>query len=348
MNTLEETHESVQDYYGKVLYGTDDLKTNACCSLDTIPEHLKQILRNIEPEVLERFYGCGAPVPTGLEGCTVLDLGCGSGRDVYLASKLVGPTGHVIGLDMTDEQLDVARGCLDRQMARYGYGEPNVSFVNGYIEDLATAGIEDNSIDVVISDCVINLSPRKDEVFREVFRVLKPGGELYFSDVVSDRRLPKVLMDDPVLLGECLSGAMYDEDFRRLMLEVGCSDVRKMSTSVITINNAEIEAKIGMANFYSITYRVFKLDNLEDQCEDYGQVAYYQGSMPNYGHELRLDDHHVFETGKPVLVCGNTAAMLENTRYSAHFRVEGNRNTHFGLFDCSEASAGGPDTEACC
>lgn len=348
MDTLDRTHESVQDYYGKVLHDSKDLKTNACCSLDAMPEHLKGLLRDIEPEVLERFYGCGAPVPTALEGCTVLDLGCGTGRDVFLASKLVGPAGHVVGVDMTAEQLEVARRCLPKQMARYGYDKPNVTFHRGYIEDLGALGIQDNSVDVVISDCVINLSSHKEQVFKEVFRVLKPGGELYFSDVVSDRRLPEHLMNDPVLLGECLAGAMYHEDFRRLMADLGCPDVRKVSTTPITINHADIEAKIGMAKFYSITYRVFKLDSLENRCEDYGQVAYYLGTLPEYPHEFRLDDHHVFETGKPTLTCGNTTAMLEDTRYSSHFRIEGDRKTHFGLFNCSDASATDGESAPCC
>ena len=185
-------------------------------------------------------------------------------------------------------------------------------------------------------------------MFREVLRVLKPGGELYFSDVVSDRRLPEALMRDPELLGECLAGAMYHEDFRRMMTKLGCADVRRMSTSPITIQNAKIEKRIGMAKFYSVTYRVFKMANLEDRCEDYGQVAYYRGTLAESPHAFRLDDHHVFETDKPVLVCGNTAAMLEGTRYRDHFRVEGNRQTHFGLFDCGDAASADCDSEACC
>ncbi|MFP6581275.1 MAG: methyltransferase domain-containing protein, partial [Candidatus Hydrogenedentota bacterium] len=330
MESVEKVHESVQEYYGRVLQGSDDLKTNACCSLDTIPVHIKRLLKDIEPEVLERFYGCGAPVPTALDGCTVLDLGCGTGRDVFLASRLVGPRGHVIGVDMTDEQLEVGERCLPRQMARYGYAASNVEFRKGYIEDLKSIGIEDESVDVVISDCVINLSSNKEEVFREVLRVLKPGGELYFSDVVSDRRLPENLMSDPILLGECLAGAMYHEDFRRLMSVLGSPDVRVMSTSPITINNAQIEKRIGIANFTSVTYRVFKLDSLEDRCEDYGQVAYYRGTLPEYPHVFDLDDHHRFETDKPMLVCGNTAAMVQDTRYRGHFRVDGDRSKHFG------------------
>jgi len=342
-------HESVQEYYGKVLTGSEDLKTNACCSIDAMPAHLQKLIRDIEPEVLERFYGCGAPIPPLLDGCTVLDLGCGTGRDAYLASKLVGSTGRVIGVDMTGEQLEVAERCLPRQMERYGYDTPNVEFRKGFIEDLSTVGIKDESVDVVISDCVINLASNKENVFKEIFRVLKPGGELYFSDVYVDRRLPVELMLDPVLHGECLAGALYTEDFRRIIENLGCLDVRQVSRGTITINNPDIEKRLGMANFYSITIRAFKLDSIEDRCEDYGQVAYYQGTIPEYSHRFALDDHHVFETGKPMLVCGNTAAMVEETRFAPHFKVVGDRSTHFGLFDCSgDASSDGADSAAAC
>lgn len=331
--------ESIKNYYGKVLQGSKDLKTTACCTTESIPVHHKEILSQIEDEVISRFYGCGSPIPEALEGKVVLDLGCGTGRDVYLASKLAGPSGFVIGVDMTDEQLDVAKRNLDKQMKRFGFEHPNVDFRKGYIEDLKTMGIKDNSVDVVISNCVINLSPDKRSVFSEIFRVLKPGGELYFSDVFADRRIPRELMDDPVLYGECLSGALYIEDFRRLLREIGCTDYRVVTGHDIEIEDPEIEKKVGMINFRSLTIRVFKLDCLEDICEDYGQVATYLGSIPEAPHRFVLDDHHIFQTDKPMLVCGNSAAMVQDTRYGEYFRVEGDRSVHFGVFDCEPATA---------
>ena len=130
---------------------------------------------------------------------SVLDLGCGTGRDVYIVSKLVGESGHVIGVDMTPEQLSVAERHKDGQMKRFGYKVPNVEFLQGYIEDLGSLGIEDGSVDIVISNCVINLSPDKEKVFSEISRVLKKGGELYFSDVFADRRVPESVYRDPVI-----------------------------------------------------------------------------------------------------------------------------------------------------
>jgi len=348
------THEQLQEYYGRVLTGSKDLKTNACCcGEESMPRTVRQILKEIDDEVIERFYGCGSPIPLALDGCTVLDLGCGSGRDVYVVSRLVGENGSVIGVDMTDEQLGTARKHIDSQTARFGFRKANVDFRQGYIENLKDLGLADNSVDVAISNCVINLSPDKRAVFSEIFRVLKPGGELYFSDIFSTRRVSEQFKNDPVLHGECLAGAMYIEDFRRLLRDVGCLDYRVVARTPVTIDNHGIEEKIGMVGFLSMTIRAFKLDDLEDICEDYGQMAIYKGTIAGNPHFFELDDHHRFLTGKPMLVCGNTAAMLQNTRFSEYFTVIGDRSVHYGAFDCGPASTKAEDPNdnsggACC
>lgn len=331
-----ESLAAIRHYYGSVLQSSSDLKTGACCTIDAMPAYLRRLLDDVHPAVRERFYGCGSPLPLALEGTTVLDLGCGSGRDAYLLSRLVGERGRVIGVDMTAEQLAVARAHLAWQAQRYGYAQSNVEFVEGFIEDLAASGIADGSVDVVVSNCVLNLSPEKPRVFREIMRVLKPGGELYFSDVFADRRVPAELARDPVLLGECLGGAMYREDFRRLMANAGCSDVRRIKESPIALRDEAIIAKIGMIGFASITWRAFKLP-LEDRCEDFGQIATYRGSIEGAPHAFDLDDHHHFETGRPLRVCGNTFDMLASTRFAAHFDLVGDQRRHYGLFDCAPA-----------
>lgn len=343
--------ESIKEYYGKTLQTNNDLKTTACCTAESIPVHLRDILKLIHDEVITKFYGCGSPIPfMNLDGKTVLDLGSGSGRDCYILSKLVGPRGRVIGVDMTEEQLEVARRHQDYHRDVFGHPTSNITFIKGYIEDLKSLGIEDNSIDLVVSNCVVNLSPNKNKVIAEIFRVLKPGGELYFSDVFSDRRIPKEVEADKVILGECLGGALYTEDFRRMMYEVGCHDFRSMSKTKIEVTDKEIAKRTGNIQFYSITIRAFKL-NLEDRCEDYGQVAYYLGTIPECPHRFALDDHHLFETNKPMLVCSNTADMISLTHYKDHFKVIGNKDNHLGLFDCAPVtsnSASDCATGACC
>lgn len=342
--------EQVKEYYGKQLQSKDDLKSGACCCSERPPVEIRDILPLIADEITDRFYGCGSPLPPLLEGMTVLDLGCGTGRDVYIASKLVGESGRAIGVDMTKEQIETAIRYQDEQRERFGFKTSNVQFFQGYIEDLKSLGMEDNSVDVVISNCVINLSPAKEQVFQEIHRVLKPGGELFFSDVFADRRIPAHLMADPVLRGECLSGAMYIEDFRRLMAKCGWADFRYTDIREIALDSEEIEELLGYATFTSRTVRAFKLDDLEDICEDYGQVAWYDGNISGHPHFFDLDDHHRFFTGRPLLVCGNTASMLSDTRYARAFRVSGDRAQHLGVFDgCSpEGNGVVPESGSCC
>ncbi|MCB1598845.1 MAG: methyltransferase domain-containing protein [Xanthomonadales bacterium] len=345
--SIQQSLDDVRRYYGEVLQSSSDLKTGACCTAEAMPVHLRRLLEDVHPEVKARFYGCGSPLPPALEGMTVLDLGCGSGRDAYLLSRLVGESGRVIGVDMTAEQLDMARQHQQWHVERYSHARSNVEFIEGYIEDLAGCGIGDASVDVVVSNCVLNLSPEKGRVFSEIMRVLRPGGELYFSDVFADRRIPDSLRHDPVLLGECLAGALYTEDFRRMIAAAGCADARVVSSSPVPLFDEAVIARIGMINFRSITIRAFKLP-LEDRCEDYGQIATYLGTLPNLPHAFELDDHHRLETGRPMLVCGNTFDMLAGTRYARHFRLQGDKQTHHGLFDCAPATSSTPAAGACC
>ena len=149
----------------------------------------------------------------------------------------------------------------------------------------------------------------------------------------------RVLRNDPVLLGECLGGALYWEDFRRTLSDLGCLDVRTVKQSPITLDDPEVAAKIGMVKFRSVTVRAFKMP-LEDRCEDYGQVACYLGTLPEHPHAFDLDDHHHFETGRPLRVCGNSTDMLAQSRYAPHFAVWGDKTTHFGLFDCTPGPQG--------
>ena len=247
---------------------------------------------------------------------------------------------------MTDNQLAVARKHLDYQMDRFGFSQPNIRFEKAFIEDLAPAGLADNSVDLVVSNCVINLALTKEEVFREVFRVLKPGGELLFADIFADRRIPPAIAHDPLLRGECLGGAMYFEDFRRILSGMGCRDYRIVTSSPLLLD-PKIAQLTGNIKFITATVRAFKLD-LEDRCEDFGQVARYLGTLPEAPHGFRLDDHHLFETGRYVPVCGNTAAMLADSRYGEHFQIVGDRSVHYGLFDCTSPEDAEGTTGACC
>lgn len=345
-------HDVVQDYYGKQLQSTADLKTTACCDASAIPNWLKLLLGRIHPEVLSRYYGCGLVCPSLLEGCRVLDLGCGSGRDVYALAQLVGPEGEVVGVDMTDEQLAIAQAHQDWHAKAFGYA--NVRFMKGYIEKLDELNLKPGSFDVIVSNCVVNLSQDKAAVLHGVHRLLKPGGEFYFSDVYSDRRVPDAVRNDSVLYGECLGGALYWNDFLRLAIAAGFNDPRLVEDRPLDVTDEALARQTGNLNFYSAAYRLFKLDELESACEDYGQAVIYQGTIPNNPHQFVLDKHHAIDTGRVFPVCGNTWRMLKETRFAEHFTFIGDFSKHFGLFEgCGsvmpfDTSTNAAEASPCC
>ncbi|MDE2570288.1 MAG: methyltransferase domain-containing protein [Sphingomonadales bacterium] len=322
--------EIVQEYYGKTLQGSADLKTSACCDISETPDWLKAVLAKIHPEVLSRYYGCGLVCPPLLEGCRVLDLGSGSGRDVYALAQLVGPTGSVVGVDMTTEQLDVAERHRAHHAEAFGYD--NVRFVQGFIEELGELDLEPGSFDVIVSNCVLNLSPDKPAVLEGIWNLLKPGGEFYFSDVYADRRLPQELREHPVLYGECLGGALYWNDFLRIARGAGFTDPRLVSDRPLEVTAGELARLTGETRFYTATYRLFRLPALEDACEDHGQAVIYNGTIPDHPHRFDLDGHHAIETGRIFPVCGNSFRMLNETRFGPHFAFIGDFTRHYGLF----------------
>lgn len=324
-------HDVVQDYYGKQLTRTEDLRTSACCDASAMPEWLKPLLSNIHQDVLARYYGCGLVCPAELKGARVLDLGCGTGRDIYALSQLVGAEGEVVGIDMTDEQLAIAKQYQSYHAEQFGFD--NVRFIKGYIEKLAELDLEPASFDVIVSNCVINLSPDKAAVMRGIYDLLKPGGEFYFSDVYADRRVPDAIKNDPLLYGECLGGALYWKDFERLAQQAGFADPRLVEDRILDITDKTLLPRIGNIRFFSASYRLFKLDQLETACEDYGQAVIYRGTIANHPASLVLDKHHVIETGKVFPVCGNTWAMLKDTRFAPHFEFIGDFSRHYGIFE---------------
>ncbi|MHC4617280.1 MAG: methyltransferase domain-containing protein [Planctomycetota bacterium] len=344
-------YETVKRYYGEVLQGTSDLKTDACCTSETFPPRVTDILPLINDEIKNKYYGCGSPVPLCIEGLSILDLGCGTGRDCYVMSRLAGPHGFVYGIDMTQNQIAVAAKYITEQTALFGYSKPNVAFIFDYIESLHKH-FEKESLDLVTSNCVINLTEDKKVVLRRVYEVLKFGGEMFFADIYADRRVPEQISRDPVLRGECLGGALYYKDFERMARKAGFADPRVFSRRIVRINNEEIQDLIGNINFWSITYRLWKIEDLEDGCEDYGHTAIYTARIPESPFKFQLDSAHLFQENKPETVCGNTALMLSQTRFRKYFQVTGSFKEHFGAFEAC-ANVGGnkqtdQSTSGCC
>lgn len=180
------------------------------------------------------------------------------------------------------------------------------------------------------------MSASKKQVLSEVFRVLKPGGEFFFSDVFSDRRMSPEVVEDKVLLGECLAGALYEHDFRRMVQSLGVLDIREVKRSEIPLYDSSVISKLGNVKFTSITYRIWNLSSLEDLCEDYGQAVRYNGGLNVSPWVFELDAGHHFEASRITPVCRNTFNMLKETRFAPYFDFLGDDSVHLGKFaDCS-------------
>jgi len=226
----------------------------------------------------------------------------------------------------------VAERHKDWHAERYGYEQSNVEFIEANIEELEKAGLEEGSFDLIVSNCVINLAVNKAAVLESAFRLLTPGGEMYFSDIYANRRVPAELARDPVLYGECLSGAMYWGDFQELARKSGFTDPRLLEHEQVDVTDPDIQARLGGLVFRSATVRLFRLPDMESGQEDYGQTATYLGTVDNHPEHFRLDAKQQFVAGQSLPVSGNTAMMLSKTRFYKHFDVKGDFNEHLGTF----------------
>ncbi|XP_048837348.1 arsenite methyltransferase [Brienomyrus brachyistius] len=311
-------HENVQKYYGARLETSRDLQTNAACALPSrcLPRGAVEALKLVHPEVCKKYFGCGPVIPEKLQGCKVLDLGSGSGRDCYILSKLVGKDGLVIGIDMTEELIAVSQKYVQYHQEQFGYDQPNTVFVQGYMEKLREAGIQSDALDVLVSNCVICLCPDKKAIFTEAHRVLKEGGEFYFSDMYSSEVVPEHLKQDPVLWGEGMGGSLYWRDFISLAQEIGFSTPYLVSASHIIIHDSELLRKAGDISYASGTYRLFKLP--KTLTNQYAVVT-YKGTVLDHPDELEFDVLHTFKTGVPVHVDAEMAEVLQQSRFSQDF-----------------------------
>lgn len=283
-----------------------------------VPGEAREKLANVPAEVESAFPEFGTPMPPFMEGCTVLDLCCGSGRDAFVAAQLVGPKGKVIGIEPNAELLAIAQ--------KHAGEFPNVEFKVGVPEDLSS--IEDGSIDIVISNCTFNLSPDKQAYVREVFRVLKENAEWYFIDVFTARRIPQKLAKDIAGRADHLAGAIYVGDFRRLVQRNGFNDPRYVFNWKTPLSQTERD-KYGDVEFATLIVRALKSDWTEDVCETYGETIFYDGSLPDFPDFFQFENNIKFPAGREIPgVCGNVTGLTKYSRYSKLFKTTDDRSTH--------------------
>ena len=261
MDSKEKIHETVRDRYGKAATGESCCGTSGCCGV--APEAVERIALEIGyhegdiagiPEGANLGLGCGNPLEYAdvKEGETVLDLGSGAGFDVFLASRAVGPKGRVIGVDMTPEMIEKAR---DNAVKAKVY---NVDFRLGNIEELP---VNSEAVDLVISNCVVNLSPEKDKVFTETFRVLKPGGRLLVSDLVLIKPLSEELKNSVEAYVGCVSGASMKDEYLQLMWDAGFENVGIVAESNYDVGLGDMDeglVKEAYSSVVSVKVRAIK------------------------------------------------------------------------------------------
>jgi ubiquinone/menaquinone biosynthesis C-methylase UbiE len=325
VNTHADIKDKVSDRYAE---GAKERQEALCCPVD----YDKRLLEILPQEIIERDYGCGDPSRYVREGDTVLDLGSGGGKICYMAAQLVGEGGKVIGVDMTDEMLALARKHQPEMATRIG--EDRVKFLKGYIQDLALDVeaseqyladnpaqtseelqalqqwqsqqrkqhplIEDDSVDLVVSNCVLNLVDEADrkQMIEGIFRVLKPGGRVAISDIVSDEVVPQHLRDNDELWTGCISGAFQEQQFADAFLHAGfvLVDYDKWDSDPWQV--------VEGIEFRSVTLMAVKPS--AEECQDVGQAVIYKGPYS----EVRDDEDHVYPRGQRIAVCERTFKFL--------------------------------------
>ena len=329
-----ELEHSVLDRYSE---GAEARQPELCCPVD----YDASLLKLLPQEIIDKDYGCGDPSRYVREGDVVLDLGAGSGKICYMAAQLVGDHGKVIGIDMNDDMLALARKYQVEMAEKLGGNK--VEFVKGLIQDLAidldavdhhlkqtpisdaeslirhqqwqqeqssqSPLIADNSIDLVVSNCVLNLvhDSDKSKMIDEIFRVVKPGGRVAISDIVSDEYVPQHLKDDPILWSGCISGALQEQ----AMLD----DFVKAGFVAVSYDKWESEPwqVVEGIEFRSVT--ITATNPKDEPCLDVGHAVIYRGPYS----EVYDDEGHVYPRGQRIATCARSFELMTQGVYGDDF-----------------------------
>lgn len=327
---------AVRDRYSQAAQNKEQA---LCCPVEYNQEYLKVIPQ----EILDRDYGCGDPSKHLNQGEVVLDLGSGGGKICYIASQVVGESGQVLGVDCNDEMLSLARGYQEEVAEKIGYR--NTKFLKGRIQDLKlnldlleqylqdhpvqtsddwlkveeyaeqlrteSPLVPDHSVDVIVSNCVLNLVRSEDrlQLFREMFRVLKKGGRIVISDIVSDETVPVNLKNDPELWSGCISGAFQEAEFLKVCEEIGFYGIE------ILERQEEPWAVVEGIEFRSMTVRAYK--GKEGPCLDRKQAVIYKGPWKS----VFDDDGHELIRGERIAVCEKTFQIYSAEPYRSQMQL---------------------------
>jgi radical SAM protein with 4Fe4S-binding SPASM domain len=295
---IDQSRKVVREFYGKA---AEEPQKELCCPTS----YPTKDVSHIPNDVIERFYGCGSPISIAdvKPGETLVDLGSGAGIDCFIAAKKVGKDGRVIGIDMTDQMLGVANECKSTVTKNLGYDV--VEFRRGFLEEIP---VENKTVDLITSNCVINLSPDKKRVFSEMWRILKNHGRIVISDIISEREVPEHIVTNDHLWGECIAGSLTEEQFMSYLEQAGFYGLQLLD---------KIYWKTVESNrFYSITVRGYKYEKTAG-CVYIGQSAIYLGPLKAIADE----EGHLFPRNEAVEICTDTAEKLAKPPYEGMFII---------------------------
>ncbi|MBI4228150.1 MAG: methyltransferase domain-containing protein, partial [Deltaproteobacteria bacterium] len=295
---IDKSREVVREFYGKA---AEQPQEELCCPTSYPAEDISHIPK----DVIERFYGCGSPISIAeiKPGEAVVDLGSGAGIDCFIAAKKVGKDGRVIGIDMTDQMLGIANECKSTVAKNLGYNV--VEFKKGFLEEIP---VENKTVDLITSNCVINLSPDKKSVFSEMWRILKNHGRIVISDIVSEREVPEHIVTNDHLWGECIAGSLTEEQFLSYLEQAGFYGLQVL--------NKAYWKNVENCRFYSITVRGYKFEKSAG-CVYIGQKAVYLGPLKAIADE----EGHFFPRNEAVEICTDTAEKLTKPPYTGMFII---------------------------
>jgi len=314
--TQDVSREDVRNFYSKAAVTSQE---SLCCPT----QYDDGDLSHIPEEVRSISYGCGSPVGRAniRPGETVVDLGSGGGIDCFIAAKYVGESGRVFGIDMTDEMLEVAQKNAIPVAKNLGYN--NVEFKKGFLEAIP---LKDQSVDLVTSNCVINLSTNKKEVFEEINRILKPGGRFVIADIISEKEVPEEMRNHQELWGECISGALTLSEF----LEAA----RPHGFHGFQIKKDYLWKVVEGIKFYSYTLQAFKsAESKSTSCRS-EHTATYAGPFDSITH-----GGNTYHLGVPLEIDADQAELLQSLPYARHFIVTDPE---------SETPADATESDSCC
>ena len=320
--------ETIRNTYSKA---AEDTNRALCCAVDYREFFSQSDLAHLPEQVLERNYGCGVPAELRslAAGLTVLDLGPGLGRDCFIAAGKVGPAGRVYGLDMNSEMLKKARGFQAAVADELGYD--NIQFLSGQFD--VRIPLSDEMVDVIFSNCVNNLAIDKSAAYREMYRVLKPGKKLSFSDVVSYAPIPEILHKSEQAWADCVGGVLSFQELEALLKETGFHGIQ-LVTDYLWQDGPQISERyfpqeplpeadrtsLQQVRLYSVMVEAFKpVVDPGGDCYFIGQHAMFHGP----GTALHLDDDpdHLFRAGETKEVCEKTASILKSEPFARYFTV---------------------------